>query len=62
MGDIHVGTQVTLLKRIDSFKLASNKLLITSNDNKIFNKTVILTQRMILNVQRDYFANKANRF
>lgn len=62
MGDIHVGTQVTLLKRIDSFKLASNKLLITSNDNKIFNKTVILTRRMILNVQRDYFANKANRF
>lgn len=62
MGDIHVGTQVTLLKRIDSFKLASNKLLITSNDNKIFNKTVILTQRMILNVQRDYFANKTNRF
>ena len=62
MGDIHIGTQVTLLKRIDSFKLASNKLLITSNDNKIFNKTVILTQRMILNVQRDYFANKTNRF
>lgn len=37
-GDIHVGTQVNLLKRIDSFKLASSKLLITSNNNKIFNK------------------------